>query len=130
MHHSEFLYRDDLRTILHDEYDEEFEDRFVGSKRKEGIKRVPLFSLGPWHQEHSDGHEKLAEQGLNIGKEISLPIYGSKDQFSAFVHALVILPNVRDRIAIAHYYLDNVEQRGCKLFFIFNESILMSKSYP
>ncbi|KAJ7100453.1 hypothetical protein C8R44DRAFT_859356 [Mycena epipterygia] len=102
--------RDSLREILHNEFDEEFENHFVGKKKK--VKhRTPLKAFGPWHQEHSDGHEKLSEQGLNIGIGIHLPIYGSKDQWSSFVHALLLMPNVRNRTAIAHYYLDLVEAR-------------------
>jgi len=62
-----------------------------------------------------DGHKKLAEQGLNIGVGIHLPIYGSKDQFSSWVHALILMPNVRNENAIAHFYLDLVEGRNCKL---------------
>ncbi|KAJ7264827.1 hypothetical protein C8J57DRAFT_1512195 [Mycena rebaudengoi] len=65
--------RDSLRQILHNEFDEEFENRFVG---------------------------------------IHLPIYASKDQFAALVHDLVVMPNVRNGTAIAHYYLDLVERRG------------------
>ncbi|KAL1697692.1 hypothetical protein EV121DRAFT_274932, partial [Schizophyllum commune] len=29
-------------------------------------ERVPLRSLGPWHQEHCDGHEKLAAQAIQM----------------------------------------------------------------
>ncbi|KAJ7475578.1 hypothetical protein B0H11DRAFT_2235281 [Mycena galericulata] len=71
--------------------------------------------MGPFHQEHSDGHEKLSEQGLDIGAGIHLPIYASKDQFSSFVHELLLMPNVRKANAIAHYYLDLVEHRGFKI---------------
>lgn len=106
-------FRDQLREILHDHFDEEFDGRVVGRKRVEQ-HRTPLQALGPWHQEHSDGHEKLAEQGLRMGGGIHLPIYASKDQFSAFLHALLLMPNVRDSNAIVHYYLDLVEDRGCK----------------
>jgi hypothetical protein len=104
---------DSLRQILHNEFDEEFENRFVG-KKKLLKRRAPLKALGPYHQEHSDGHEKLSEQGLNIGAGIHLPIYASKDQFAAFVHDLLVMPNVRNGTAIAHYYLDLVERRGCE----------------
>jgi hypothetical protein len=102
-----------LRKILHDEFGEEFENRFVGKKKTDKI-RIPLKAFGPYHQEHSDGHEKMSEQGLNIGAGITLPIYASKDQFCSFVHALLIMPNVRNGHAIAHYYLDLVEKRGCE----------------
>ncbi|KAJ7477358.1 hypothetical protein FB451DRAFT_1557170 [Mycena latifolia] len=103
--------RDSLREILHNEFDAEFESRFVG-KKKPQKHRTPLKALGPWHQEHSDGHEKLSEQGLDIGIGIHLPIYASKDQWSSFLHALLLMPNVRTGNAIAHYYLDLVEARN------------------
>ncbi|KAJ7702628.1 hypothetical protein B0H16DRAFT_1316758, partial [Mycena metata] len=102
--------RDAIRESLHANYDLEFNDRFVGKKKKPK-HRTPLNALGSWHQEHSDGHEKLGEQALQIGKGISLPIYGSKDQYSAWIHALLLMPNVRTKNAIAHYYLDLVEGR-------------------
>ncbi|KAJ7099755.1 hypothetical protein C8R44DRAFT_747675 [Mycena epipterygia] len=102
--------RDELRTILHDHFDDEFDHRIVGRKRAEQ-HRTPLTALGPWHQEHSDGHEKMAEQGLRMGSDIHLPIYASKDQWSAWLHSLILMPNVRNAIAIAHYYLDLIEDR-------------------
>ncbi|KJA24708.1 hypothetical protein HYPSUDRAFT_135790, partial [Hypholoma sublateritium FD-334 SS-4] len=108
------LPRQSLHVILHDEFDHEFDSRFVG-KHKTQQRRTPLYALGPWHQEHSDGHEKLSEQGLNIGVDIQLPIYANKDQFSSWLHSLVVMPNVRKQSAIVHYYLDLVEGRGCKL---------------
>ncbi|KAK7015628.1 hypothetical protein R3P38DRAFT_2543252 [Favolaschia claudopus] len=102
------------RTALHDNFDDEFDQRFVGNKKSKK-HRTHLFALGPWHQEHSDGHEKLGEQALLLGKGIHLPIYGSKDQYAAWLHALVLVPNVRNALAIAHYYLDLVEGRGCEI---------------
>ncbi|KAJ7134510.1 hypothetical protein C8R44DRAFT_427223, partial [Mycena epipterygia] len=59
-----------------------------------------------------DGHEKLGEQALQIGKGINLPIYATKDQYSAWLHALILMPNVRNANTIAHYFLDLVEARG------------------
>ncbi|KAJ7661984.1 hypothetical protein DFH06DRAFT_987877 [Mycena polygramma] len=106
--------RDDLREILHDHYDEEFDNRLVGRKRKEQ-HRTPLQAFGPWHQEHSDGHEKLAQQGLRMGEGIHLPIYASKDQFAGYLHSLILMPNVRNSNAIVHYYLDLVEDRGYRI---------------
>ncbi|KAK6966683.1 hypothetical protein R3P38DRAFT_3337745 [Favolaschia claudopus] len=99
------------RTALHDHFDDQ---RFVGNKKSKK-HRTHLFALGPWHQEHSDGHEKLGEQALLLGKGIHLPIYGSKDQYAAWLHALVLMPNVRNALAIAHYYLDLVEGRGYRI---------------
>ncbi|KAJ7152213.1 hypothetical protein C8R43DRAFT_886349, partial [Mycena crocata] len=82
--------RDDLRVILHDPFDEEFDHHVVGRKQAEQ-RRTPLDALGPWHQEHSDGHEKMAEQGSQMGAGIHLPMYTSKDQWSAFLHALLLI---------------------------------------
>ncbi|KAJ6576823.1 hypothetical protein B0H10DRAFT_1927095 [Mycena sp. CBHHK59/15] len=104
--------RDELRAHLHDHLDHEFDARVVGRKRAEQ-HQTPLDAFGPWHQEHSDGHEKLAEQGLRMGSGIHLPIYASKDQWAAYLHSLILMPNVRDANAIVHYYLDLVEDRGC-----------------
>jgi hypothetical protein len=56
----------------------------------------------------------LGEQALDIGAGVHLPIYASKDQYAAWLHALLLMPNVRDANAIAHYYLDLVQGRGCK----------------
>ncbi|KAJ6608257.1 hypothetical protein B0H10DRAFT_1955512 [Mycena sp. CBHHK59/15] len=36
----------------------------------------------------------------------------NKDQWGAFLHSLVLMPNVRDANAIAHYYLDLIEDHG------------------
>ncbi|KII83302.1 hypothetical protein PLICRDRAFT_119558, partial [Plicaturopsis crispa FD-325 SS-3] len=106
--------RGELRTYLHDHFDEEFDRRFVGYHRRL-LRRTPLDCQGPWHKEHSDGHEKLGEQALNLGHGIRLPIYASKDQFSGYLHACVVLPNVRNSDTIAHYYLDLVESRGYRI---------------
>ncbi|KAK6972172.1 hypothetical protein R3P38DRAFT_3486110 [Favolaschia claudopus] len=106
--------RDQLREILHDLFGDEFDNRFVG-KKKHLKHRTPLKALGPWHQEHSDGHEKMSEQGLNIGAGIHLPMYASKDQFGAWVHELLLMPKVRTGNAIVHYYLDLVEKRGYRI---------------
>ncbi|KAH7904526.1 hypothetical protein BJ138DRAFT_1119331 [Hygrophoropsis aurantiaca] len=103
--------RDNVRQILHDHFDLEFEKRFVG--HMDGLRRIPLDCLGPWHQEHLDGHEKLAEQALRMGEGVSLPIYGGKDQYSSFVPYLRVLPNVRCARTIAHAFLDFVEEYGC-----------------
>ncbi|EPQ56366.1 hypothetical protein GLOTRDRAFT_40380, partial [Gloeophyllum trabeum ATCC 11539] len=59
-----------------------------------------------------DGHEKLAEQGLQMGKGVHLPIYALKDQYLSFLHACVIMPNRHEGHIIAHYYLNLIESRG------------------
>ncbi|KAG1739727.1 hypothetical protein EDB19DRAFT_1635630 [Suillus lakei] len=101
---------DEIRQILHDHFDAEFDARFVGSK--DAIDCVPLDCLGPWHQQHADGHEKLSAQALRMG-DITLPIYAFKDQFSTFVPYMCCLPNVRLSNVIGHVFLDLVEEYGC-----------------
>ncbi|KAJ7740270.1 hypothetical protein DFH07DRAFT_965451 [Mycena maculata] len=67
--------RDQLRQILHDEFPDEFDNRF--------------------------GHTT---------KNIAMAT--KKYQFGALVHALTLMPNVRKANAIAHYYLDLINNRG------------------
>jgi hypothetical protein len=106
----EIAYRDKTRLHLHDHFDAEFDLRFVGSK--DGIDRVLLDCLGPWHQLHWDGHEKLGAQALDMGG-LALPIYAGKDQFSSFVPVMCVIPNVCLGDTIGHFFLDVVEQYGC-----------------
>ncbi|KAL0953005.1 hypothetical protein HGRIS_007210 [Hohenbuehelia grisea] len=102
--------RDELRSKLHDHFDHEFDKRMIGSKDR--IERVPLNCLGPWHQLHCDGHEKLNSQALAMGS-VSLPIYAFKDQFSTFVPLMDLVPDVRNQQTICHLFLDLVEKYGC-----------------
>ncbi|KDQ58250.1 hypothetical protein JAAARDRAFT_193672 [Jaapia argillacea MUCL 33604] len=97
--------RDELREVLHDHFNAEFDRRFVGSK--DAIARVPLDSLGLWHQFHADGHEKLAAQALEMG-DVTLPIYAFKDKFVSVVPLMRVLPNVRLANTIGHLFLDLV----------------------
>ncbi|KAG1764960.1 hypothetical protein EV702DRAFT_927335, partial [Suillus placidus] len=98
----------EIRQILHDHFDAEFDGRFVGSK--DAIDRVPIVCLGPWHQQHAD--EKLCAQALRMW-DITLPIYAFKDQFSTFVPYMRCLPSVRLSNVIGHVFLDLVEEYGC-----------------
>ncbi|KAG1830987.1 hypothetical protein DFJ58DRAFT_614069, partial [Suillus subalutaceus] len=109
---------DEVRQILHDHFDAEFDARFVGSK--DAIDRVPLDCIGPWHQQHADGHEKLSAQALKMG-DVTLPIYAFKDQFSTFVPYMRCLPNVRLSNIIGHVFLDLVEEYGCACAFLRNQ---------
>jgi hypothetical protein len=104
-------YSDETRQHLHDHFDEEFDQRFVGSKT--AIDRVPLDCLGPWHQLHWDGHEKLGAQALDMGG-VALPIYAGKDQFSSFVPVMRVIPNSRLGETIGHFFIDFAEEYGCK----------------
>lgn len=101
---------DETREHLHDHFEHEFDKQMVGSRN--GIVRVPLDCLGPWHQLHWDGHEKVGVQALDMG-EVGLPIYAGKDQFSTFVPIMRVVPNVRLGDTIGHLFLDMVEDYGC-----------------
>ncbi|KAG2345670.1 hypothetical protein BDR05DRAFT_946703 [Suillus weaverae] len=79
---------------------------------EDAIDCVSLDCLGPWHQQHADGHEKLSAQALRMG-DITLPIYAFKDQFSTFVPYMCCLPNVRLSNVIGHVFLDLIEEHGC-----------------
>jgi hypothetical protein len=107
-------FSDETREQLHDNFEHEFDQRMIGSK--DGIMRVPLDCLGPWHQLHWDGHEKLGSQALDMGG-VGLPIYAGKDQYSAFVPIMWVIPNVRLGTNIGHLFLDMVEQFGCTFYF-------------
>ncbi|KAI1794272.1 hypothetical protein LXA43DRAFT_883738, partial [Ganoderma leucocontextum] len=102
--------RDELRAILHDHFDHEFDRRFPGRSR-DLIPRVPLDCIGPMHQVHVDGHEKLSSQALRLGT-VTLPIYGYKDLWGGYVLDLVVLPNVRLASTCAHLHLDFAETHG------------------
>lgn len=93
--------------MLHDHFDHEFDLRFPG-KCRELIPRVPLDCIGPMHQVHVDGHEKLSSQALRLGP-VSLPIYAYRDLWGGYVLILTVLPNVRLASTCAHLYLDLVE---------------------
>ncbi|KAM5532498.1 hypothetical protein V8D89_013851 [Ganoderma adspersum] len=102
--------RDELRVILHDHFDFEFDRRFPG-KMRDAIPRVPLDCIGPMHQVHVDDHEKLSSEALRLGT-VTLPIYAFRDLWGGLVFMLVVLPNVRLASTCAHLYLDFVEDHG------------------
>ncbi|KAF6755227.1 hypothetical protein DFP72DRAFT_1067935 [Ephemerocybe angulata] len=101
------LPRDFIRKVLRIHAPEGLDKCFPGSAR---TKRAPLRALGPSHQFHADGHEKLNAQGLGMGG-VGLNIYGIKDQWSAYIVTLVVVPNNRLADTIGHVYLDMVEKR-------------------
>ena len=75
------------------------------------IPCVPLDCIGPMHQVHIDGHEKLSWQALRLGS-VTLPIYTFRDLWGGFVFVLAVLPDVRHVFTCAHLYLDFVESHG------------------
>ncbi|RDX40327.1 hypothetical protein OH76DRAFT_1490373 [Lentinus brumalis] len=107
-----FISRNALREILLNQFGPEFNRRQPGFKQPD-IARRPLSCLGPWHQLHVDGHEKLSKQALRIGDDVTLPIYTMKDQFSSLSMILITAPNIRLAESCAHIYLDFVEEHQC-----------------
>lgn len=91
------------------------------------LERQPLRALGPYHQHHADGHEKMADAALKMG-DFAFPIYGIRDQWTGYLHALECLPNARDRlpnardrVGVADVFLRSVESTGsqsCQLSFV------------
>lgn len=102
--------RDFIRNVLATHVPEGLARRFPGTNQ---IRRSTLSSIGPNHQHHADGHEKLNAQALNMGG-VGLNIYGIKDQWSSFILYLVVVPNNRLATTIGHVYLDCVEKYMCK----------------
>ncbi|KAG6907095.1 hypothetical protein DXG01_010544 [Tephrocybe rancida] len=100
------LPRDFIRDVLSEHAPEGLALRFPGVR---GIKRKPLDAIGPFHQDHSDGHDKLNAQALRMG-EVCLPIYGIKDQYTSFVKHLVTVPNNRLATTIGHVHLDCIDK--------------------
>lgn len=73
--------------------------------------RTPLRALGPDHQHHSDGWEKLGALALRMGG-VGIPVYGTKDQYSSKYVQAVVVPNDRLQDVIVHVYLDRVKALG------------------
>ena len=69
-------------------------------------------AIGPNHQHHADGHDKLNAQALNMGG-VGLGIYGIKDQWLSFILHLSTVPNNHLATTIGHVHLDYVEEHKC-----------------
>jgi len=102
--------RDFIRNVLATHAPEGLSRRFPGANR---IRQSTLSSIGPNHQHHTDGHEKLNAQALNMGG-VGLNIYGIKDQWSSFILYLIVIPNNQLATTIGHVYLDYIEKYMCK----------------
>jgi len=102
--------RDFIRNVLATHAPEGLGRRFPGANR---IHRSALVSIGPNHQHHADGHDKLNAQALNMGG-VGLGIYGIKDQWTSFLLSLLVVPNNRLACTIGHVHLDTIEKTGGK----------------
>lgn len=102
------LFRDFIRDTLSTYAPDGLSRRFPGANR---VRRSALVAIGPNHQYHADGHEKLNAQALDMGG-VGLNIYGIKDQWASFILLLVVLPNNRLASTIGHVYLDCIENFG------------------
>jgi hypothetical protein len=106
------IFRHTVRSVMHEWFPEGPEIRFPGHNKTKILRR-PLSALGPFHEVSSDGHEKLGTQALKMG-DISLPIYGWKDKWTAYLLKLNVVPESRTNAAIGHLFLDFVEEIGGK----------------
>jgi hypothetical protein len=93
---------------MHANWDEGFDLRFPGAKKKK--IRGQLHAVGPWHEIHADGHEKLDHKALKMGPNVSIPIYAFRDKWSGIPLYLVVVPNDRLAAAIGHIYLDMISE--------------------
>jgi len=107
---TDIAFSDFIRNVLADYAPEGLARRFPGINH---IPRSKLSALGPNHQHHADGHEKLNAQALNMGG-VGLNIYGIKDQWSSYILHLVVVPNNRLATTIGHVYLDAVQKYKCE----------------
>lgn len=97
---------DFIREVMATFAPEALSRRFPGANR---INRSALVAIGPNHQHHADGHDKLNAQALNMGG-VSLPIYGIKDQWASLILHCIVIPNNRLATTIGHVHLDEVEK--------------------
>ena len=100
-----------IRTVKRLNEPEAVDARYPG-RRKTGGHPGRLTAVGPLYEVNSDGHEKLNSQALRMGP-VSLPIYGKKDKFSSAWLMLLVVPDSRDKVTIAHFQLDFISQFGC-----------------
>lgn len=128
--------RDFIRHVLSEYAPEGLAARYPGAKR---IKRSALHAIGPFHQDHQDGHDKLNAQALQMG-DVSLPIYGIKDQWTSFIKHLVTVPDNRLATTIGHVHLDCVEKfvavsvtsvmdKGSELVWLFANQTALRTTY-
>lgn len=87
-------------------WDDKFDERFPGHCKAK--IQGQLYAVGPWHEIHADGQEKLDHKGLQMGG-VGIPIYAFQDKWSGIPLWLVVVPNDRLAVAIGHMYLDMIE---------------------
>ncbi|KAF9523530.1 hypothetical protein CPB83DRAFT_775298 [Crepidotus variabilis] len=110
-------------SVLRDFAPEGLSRRFPGANC---IRRSALVAIGPNHQHHADGHEKLNAQGLKMGG-VGLNIYGIKDQWSSYLLHLVVVSNNRLETTIGQVYLDCVEKhKFIPITFVYPQGLLMT----
>ncbi|KAJ3504245.1 hypothetical protein NMY22_g17986 [Coprinellus aureogranulatus] len=105
-----FVPRDLVRDIMREIAPMGFAIRFPDNTTV-GPVRVPLDSLGPYHEVSADGHEKLDSKALQMGL-ISLPIYTYREKWSGYILKLEVLPDARKAGALGHVFLDLMSELG------------------
>ncbi|KAK4706006.1 hypothetical protein P7C70_g205, partial [Phenoliferia sp. Uapishka_3] len=80
-------------------------------KGKKERRRGHMVSTGFGEKVSGDGHEKLGQFALQMGR-VSLHIYGMREHWAGYIAAMVCMPNDRDRVGVAHVMLDAFEDLG------------------
>lgn len=109
---SHYAARDAIRKILRENAGDGLDLRHPSLNTKRVVRKT-LESIGPHHQHHSDGWEKIGASALDMGN-VGIPAYVIKDQFSSRILLLQAVPNDRHQETIAHLYLDCVTSCGGK----------------
>lgn len=97
-----------MRDFGVENHPEAVDRRMKATGRK--IHRKQLDLLGPFHQIHWDGHEKMSWQALQLGDKTGLSIYAGRCGWSSRIVKLVVVPNVRCSKTIGHLFLDWIEE--------------------
>jgi hypothetical protein len=121
----EIEYRDQVTNIMKTYFPDDFVKRFPGKKAIRQ-NRTAQSSVGPFHELHSDGHEKTSSSALKIGNSLGFSIYGYKDKWSSDILSLKVVPESRTAAIGGHLLLDFINEHNCRLFFILDIKIIDS----
>ncbi|KIK56381.1 hypothetical protein GYMLUDRAFT_1016107 [Collybiopsis luxurians FD-317 M1] len=102
--------RDQVSNTMHIHFPEDFVKRFPG-RQLIRQNRTAHTLVGPYHELHADGHEKLSASGLRMG-DIGFSLYGYKDKWTCGIPFLRVMPESCSAASGGHLFLDFVEQVG------------------
>lgn len=102
------IFRDTIRKIMHENFEEGFQLRYTGRKGKRK-RDGHLNGKAVFLELHCDGHEKLNFKALRLG-HVGFDIYGMRCHASGFILKFWVVPNARCEFTVAHCYLDLLEE--------------------